>query len=152
MSRILLTYVGVVNGVKAYAPMDAEDEAAIGDSNTLVLDMKGERSKRTALQNRSMQKYWRMICERLNDSGWTKKKYYEVKEVDIGWTPESVGDDIWRGIQEAMYGHRSTSKLETHQVSKVYEIMDKHLSTTCGSDVSVPFPNIQDYIEQQLRK
>jgi hypothetical protein len=111
MPRVILTYVGEVKGVKAYAPLDAEDEKAINGMNTIVCDVKGERSKRTTLQNRAMQKYWRIICKLLNDSGWTKKKYYEVKEVDIEWTPDSVGDDIWRGIQEAMYGHRSTSKL-----------------------------------------
>ena len=138
MGRLVLVKVGERDGLPLYSPMDAEDEK-LCTSNTLVVDTKGERAKRTTLQNRSIHKYWSLICDALNNSGWTKKKYYEVKEVDIGWTPESVGDDIWRGIQEAMYQHRQTSKLETYQVSKVYEIMAKHLATTCpGIDQSFP--------------
>ena len=150
MPRIIMAYIGELNGVRAYAPLDAEDEKAIGDSNTLVLDMKGERSKRTALQNRAMHKWWSIISKKLNDAGWTKKKYYEVKEVDIDWTPESFGEDVWRGIQDAMYQHRSTSKLETDQVSKVYEVVNKHIGNTCG--VSEPFPSIDDLINMALNR
>ena len=133
-----MVYVGEVNGVAAYSPMDAEDEKAINGNNIIVCETKGERAKRTLLQNRSIHKYAAMVCEALNASGWTKKKYYEVKEVDIEWTPESVLEDIWRGIQEAMFNHRSTSKLETDQVSKVYDVMARHLANTCSINQSFP--------------
>ena len=149
--RVIFIRVGGTDELPHYAPLDADDVKACNGQNTIVADVKGERAKRTTLQNRAMQKYWRIICKLLNDSGWTKKKYYEVKEVDIDWTPDSVGDDIWRGIQEAMYGHRSTSKLEPYQVTEVHKTMDRHLSNTCGGEVSAEFPNERDYIEQQLR-
>jgi hypothetical protein len=139
MARVIFVRAGGTDDCPLYAPEDACDLKACNGQRVIVADVKGERSKRTALQNRSIHKYWSLICEALNDAGWTKKKYFQDKEVDIGWTAESIGDDIWRGIQDAMYGHRNTSKLETHQVSKVYEIMSKHLATTCpGIDQSFP--------------
>ena len=152
MARVIFVRTGGTESDPTFSLMDASDVKAVAGQNTIVADVKGERAKRTTLQNKAMQKYWRIICKLLNDSGWTKKKYYEVKEVDIDWTPDSVGDDIWRGIQEAMYGHRSTSRLEPYQVSEVYKTMARHLSNTCGGEVSAEFPNERDYIEQQLRK
>jgi len=128
MTRVIFIRVGGTDECPHYAPEDASDVKACNGQNVIVADVLGERAKRTKLQNRSIHKYWSLICDALNDAGWTKKKYFEVKEVDIDWTPESIGDDIWRGIQEAMYGHRNTSKLETHQVSKVYDNVSRHLS------------------------
>ena len=91
MSRIALVYVGEVNGVRAYAPMDAHDEAAIGDSNTLVLDMKGERCLRTELQNRSLHLYftlriWRDVQEQTLGTTSTTK----LETVDVGMIYESI--------------------------------------------------------------
>ena len=149
MPRIALQYIRTENGLRLYAPLDADD-AKICVHNILVCDVKGERAKRTLLQNKSIHKYWSIICDKLNSSGWTKKKYYEVKEVDIEWTPESVGEDIWRGIQDAMYQHRRTSKLEPGHVTKVFEVMDRHLSSTCGSDISAPFPSKDSLFDKQM--
>jgi hypothetical protein len=117
---------------KVLIPVDADLDCEGYVSVTIT------KGTRTTKQNSAIQQYWRLVSKALNDSGWTKKKYYDVKEVDIGWTPESVGDDIWRGIQEAMFQHRNTSKLEPKQVNAVYEVMAKHLSLTCR--VTTPFP------------
>ncbi len=147
MPRIALQYIRTENGMRLYSPLDAVD-AKLCTENIIVCDKKGERAKRSFLQNKSLQLYWRIICELLNSAGWTKKKYYEVKEVDVEWTPDSVGEDIWRGIQEAMYGHRRTSKLETDQVSKVCDVMNRHLANTCG--VSAEFPSKESLMNRSL--
>jgi hypothetical protein len=141
---MIFVHTGGPDNDPTFKLMDAEDVKAWGGQRVVVTDAKGERSKRTALQNRSIHKYWAIIVEKLNAAGWTKKKYYEVKEVDIEWTPESFGEDVWRGIQDAMYQHRKTSKLETEQVSRVYEVVNKHMANTCG--VSEDFPSKESLI------
>ena len=146
----MMVKVGERDGMPLYSPMDKEDVIACNDQNVIVCDAKGERAKRTHLQNRAMQKWWAIISEKLNDAGWTKKKYYEVKVVDVDWTPESFGEDVWRGIQEAMYQHRRTSKLEPAQVSKVYEVVNKHIANTCG--VSEDFPSVDSLINMALNR
>ena len=148
MADLILQLVGKKDGLPIYSPVDKSDATLIDGRAVLICDIKGERAARTVLQNRSLHLYSSLVCDELNDSGWTKKKYYEVKEVDIGWTPESVLDDIWRGIQEAMYQHRKTSKLKIEQVSEVYKRMAKHLSETCC--VTTAFPNKYRKMEEQL--
>ena len=150
MPRVIFVRVGGTDDDPRFGLLDADDVKAVNGQNTIVADVKGERAKRTALQNKAIHKYWSIICDKLNSSGWTKKKYYEAKEVDIEWTPESVGEDIWRGIQEAMYQHRRTSKLEPGHVTKVFEVMDRHLSNTCGSEISAPFPSKDSLFDKQM--
>ena len=118
------------------AVMDDLSEIPKGE---LVADLSWtDKVIRTFKQNSSIHLYWKLVCDKLNAGGWTKKKYYEVKEVDIEWTPESVGENIWRDIQDAMYQHRKTSNLETKQVDRVYANMSKHLAATLGIDQSFP--------------
>lgn len=150
MPRLILIRVGGTDSCPHYAPLDNDDLKAINGQNTIVADIPGERAKRTYLQNRSIHKWWSIMTEKLNNAGWTKKKYYEVKEVDIEWTPESFGEDVWRGIQEAMYQHRKTSKLEPAQVSKVYEVVNRHIGNTCG--VSEDFPSVDSLINMSLNR
>jgi len=148
MAELMMQLVGEKDGLPIYSPVDKNDAKLIDGRTVLICDIKGERAARTRLQNRSMHLYSSLVSKELNDSGWTKKKYYEVKEVDIGWTPESVLDDIWRGIQEAMFQHRSTSKLKTEQVSEVYDRMSRHLSEFCN--VTPGFPDKYKEMEDQL--
>lgn len=136
--RVIFVYIGELNGVKAYAPLDKEDEKAIGDKNTIVADVKGERSKRTTLQNRALHKFCSMLSEALNAAGWDMKRTL-TKQAEIPWSAETVKDFLWRPIQVAMLDKESTTKLETAEVSQVYETLNRHTSSKLG--VSVEFPN-----------
>jgi len=139
MPRILLTYVGEVNGVKAYAPMDAEDEAAIGDKTTIVCDVKGERSKRTALQNKAIHKYCSLLAQAFNDSGLDMKAVLAQKEAEVSWSMDSVKDVIWRPIQLALYPNKkSTTQLETGEVDEVYRHIARHMSEKFNINQSFP--------------
>ena len=140
MPRILLTYVGEVNGVRAYAPMDAEDEKAIGDKTTIVCDVKGERSKRTALQNKAIHKYCSLLAQAFNDSGLDMKAVLAEKEAEVSWSMDSVKEVIWKQIQVAMYPDKaSTTQLETNEVSLVYNQIARHMAVKFNIDV--PFPS-----------
>ena len=131
-----------------YILLDKDGDKAFDDREMIGVDIKGEKATRTILQNKAMRKYWDIMINLLNDAGWSKKKYYAVKEVDVDWTPDSFGEDVWRGIQEAMYQHRKTSKLETDQVSKVYDVVNAHIAKTCG--VSADFPSRDTLINMAL--
>ena len=139
MTRIILTYVGEVNGVKAYAPMDASDEAAIGDKTTIVCDVKGERSKRTAQQNKAIHKFCSLLAQAFNDSGLDMIAVLAKKEAEVSWTMESVKDVIWRPIQLALYpDKKSTTQLETNEVDEVYRHIARHMSEKFNINQSFP--------------
>lgn len=60
-------------------------------------------------------------------------------EVDIPWSAETVKDLLWRPIQIAMFNKESTTELDTHEVSEVHAVLNRHLSEKFG--ISVPFPS-----------
>ena len=139
MARVILTYVGEVNGVRAYAPMDAEDEKVINNQQTIVADVKGERAKRTTLQNKSIHKYCSLLADQFNDAGLDMVAVLKEKQTEVSWTMDGVKDVIWRSIQLAMYPDKtSTTQLETHEVSKVYEQIARHMASRFNINQAFP--------------
>jgi hypothetical protein len=55
------------------------------------------------------------------------------------WTEGKVKALIWHKVQKMQLDIDSTTKLDTEQVSKVYEVINRHTSSTFG--VSVVFPS-----------
>jgi len=96
--------------------------------------------QRTLRQNRSIHLFCEMLAEGLNDAGYDMKRVFEVKTVDVPWTKESVKACLWKPIQDAMFEVESTAKLERTQVSKVYEVLNRHITSNFG--VHVPFPEV----------
>jgi hypothetical protein len=128
-------------------PMDALPN--IEDGQVMVCDIStSEKAVRTAKQNRSVWLYGTKVANKLNDGGITKQVYFEKKSVDCEWTPDSVVEDIWREIQFAMYNHRNTSKLNTEQVSKVYEQVARILAENFNVDQE--FPSLDTLMSQML--
>jgi len=79
-----------------------------------------------------------MLAESLNNAGLDVKKTMR-HDVEIPWTESLIKELIWRKVQEAMFDIKSTAKLDTAQVSEVYETINRHISSTFG--VNVIFPN-----------
>jgi len=57
----------------------------------------------------------------------------------VPWSQESVKEDLWRPIQQAMFKIKSTTQLNTSQVSEVHRVLDNWTATELG--VSLPFPS-----------
>jgi len=137
MPRILLQYIKTENGLRLYAPMDAED-AKVCVKDIIVCDVKGERAKRTLLQSRSIHKYCDMVATLFNAAGLDMLAVLKVKKVSVEWTMLSVKDVLWRSIQRAMFNKESTTQLETHEVSQVHAVMARHLAENFNIDQSFP--------------
>lgn len=128
MSTLILECVGKLNGREVYAPIDSEGEKLIDGQLVIACDIKSGKAKRTTLQNASIHLYGSLVAQAMNDGGITKKIYFDAKQVDCEWTRESVIEDVWREIQNALYDHRKTSKLDRDQVSKVYDQVSRILA------------------------
>ena len=62
--------------------------------------------------------------------------------VEVEWTQDSVKNLIWRPIQLALYPSvKSTAKLKSHEVTKVYEMMHNSLAKRSKNNVYVLFPS-----------
>lgn len=150
--RVILVYVGEINGVKAYAPLDKDDEKAIEGKETLVCEMKSNKIARTELQNRSIHLYFTMLCDALNNAGMdmvaTMKRL--SANAAIPWSAHAIKERLWRPVQISTYGKESSTKLNTDEISVVYEALNNVTSSKLG--VSVPFPDRFTQMYEQLNK
>lgn len=105
--------------------------------------MEGQEQKRTEAQNNAMHLWFQQLADALNAAGWDMKK---VIHVDIPWSPYSVKENLWRPVQEALYGKRSTTELATDEVSKIYEVINREIGNRTG--VTVAFPSIDELFAQ----
>ena len=138
MAKLIMVWAGKINGVDCYAPLDADAEKIINGQHTIVCEAKGERSKRTTLQNAALHKYCSLLAEALNDGGYDMRRVIKP-ELEIPWNSDTVKEHLWKSIQWAMLKKKSTTKLETGEVSRVYETLSRHMSGKFG--VTVPFPD-----------
>ena len=142
MTRLILARVGERDGLPLYQPMDAEDVAVCNNNNILVVEAKGERSKRTSLQNRSIHKYCGLLAKAFNDGGLDMVKVLEQKNAEVSWSMDAVKDVIWKPIQLALFPDKpSTTQLETHEVTKVYEQIARHMASRFNINQSFPNRN-----------
>ena len=141
MARVIFVRVGGSDDDPRYGLRDAEDVKAANGAAVIVADVKGERSKRTTLQNRSIHKYCGLLASKFNDAGFDMLTVLTVKS-STSWTMDSVKDVIWRSVQVAMFPDKtSTTQLETNEVSQVYEQIAKHISTNFNINQSFPSRN-----------
>jgi len=93
--------------------------------------------QRSLTQNASMHLYCTHLADALNDGGFDFRTV--IKDgIAVNWTPDLVKDYMWRPIQKAITGHDSTTKPERHQYSKIYEELNRHVSSKLG--IFVPWP------------
>lgn len=121
-------------------PMSQEDMKKFNsfkEGDIYCVDIK-KQDQRTLAQNRSIHLFCTMLADALNSAGLDVEKTMKA-EVSIPWSDVLVKELIWRCVQQAMFDIKSTTRLNTKQVSQVYETINRHLSTAHG--VGVPFPS-----------
>lgn len=109
-------------------------------------------TKRSESQNKAMHLYFTMLADELNGAGLDMKHVLKPS-VEISWTKENVKEYIWKPIQKALKLKDSTSKLDTKEVSMVWEIINRHFGTKFG--IHVPFPTeeqTQEYLNSIQKK
>lgn len=109
----------------------------------LTVTIEKETNRRTKKQNNALHLYFQLLADALNDAGWDMRKLLKT-DIDIPWTDEAVKDFIWKSIQSTMFKKGHTRDLNTDEVSKVYDVVDRFVGEKTG--VHVPFPSIEDVI------
>lgn len=106
---------------------------------------------RTAKQNSSLHKYCEKLAEALNEAGLDMRKVLKP-EIDIPWTKYSVKDQLWRPIQQAMFGKASTTKPTTKEYQEIYKVLDHHMAAKHGVSVDWPCKESQMAESMGLRE
>lgn len=96
---------------------------------------------RTTQQNKALHVYFRLLADTLNEAGLDQRKVLKPS-IDIPWDAKSIKEQLWRPIQNAQIHKKSTKDLETTEIDKIYDTLNRHLSEKFG--VSVPFPSEEE--------
>lgn len=102
-----------------------------------MTDKEEEEKQRTKLQNKALHKYFELLAESLNAAGYDMRKTLR-HDIEIAWTPAAIKEHLWRGLQIAMTEKVSTADLNTKEITKVYDELNKHLGEKLK--IHVPFP------------
>ena len=92
----------------------------------------------TGTQRNSVYLYCDLLANNLNDRGLDMVSTLQ-SGVEIPWCKDSVKKHIWAKIQQTKYENKSVNQLKTHEVSVIYDVINRHLSDKFG--VHVPFPS-----------
>ena len=103
-------------------------------------DIRKDAKQRTDQQRKAIEVYCRILAEILNDAGLDQPVVLGkmLEGVELPWDQEKVKNDIWRVIQQALLGKKSTTNLTREEVSEVYDTVNRWTSEALG--VSVMFP------------
>lgn len=113
------------------------------DFKTRIVDIVNVKETRSSLQNRSLHKYFSLLAEELNNSGYDMRKTIK-QDIDISWSGLSIKEYLWRPIQKVFLQEQSTTKLKKGDVDKIYDILNKTIGERTG--VYVPFPCVDNML------
>lgn len=105
--------------------------------------------QRTTQQNRALHVLFRLLAETLNENGLDMRRTLKP-QIEISWDGRSVKEYLWRPIQSAQLGKKSTTELTTVEIDKVFDTINKHLGEKFG--LHVPFPSIDEILLKQYNK
>ena len=94
--------------------------------------------KRTNRQNRALHVYFQELSNSLNAAGLDMRTVLKPG-VQIPWNEKTIKSHLWKPIQKAMLEKESTTELDSAEISKVYEVLNRHLGEMFG--FSIPFPS-----------
>jgi hypothetical protein len=102
------------------------------------MKLEKKEKQRTLAQNNAIHLWFNQLAEALADAGYDVK---QVIRVEIPWTEYMVKELLWRPVQKALYGKRSTTELTTAEVTRIYDVINKTIGERIH--VFVPFPSLE---------
>jgi len=109
----------------------------------VIITIEKKINRRTLKQNNALHLFFQLLSDELNASGLDMKEVLK-KDIEISWTLENIKEYLWRPIQIALLKKKSTTKLTTDEIDKVYNTLNKHLGEKFG--LHIPFPSEEDII------
>ena len=104
--------------------------------------------QRTLTQNAALHVLFSLLADELNGAGLDMRKTLKPT-VDIHWDADTVKNFLWRPIQKAQLGKTSTTELNTVDIDKVFETLNRHLGEKFG--LQVDFPSVETIMFKQLK-
>jgi hypothetical protein len=127
-----------VTNLEEFDIMVEEMRAGYIANQRLTCIIEDEEQYRTSQQNKALHVFCSLLAKALNEVGLDMQKTLATA-ASIPWSGDSIKESVWRPVQIAMFKKKSTTSLSSKQVSKVYEVINRHMGENHG--VSMPFPH-----------
>ena len=102
------------------------------------MEFLSEDKKMTRQQQEALHVWFTLLAQELNEAGLDLMQTLR-HDVEIPWSPILVKELIWRKVQITMVDKVSTTELNTKEIDKIYEVVNRHLGEKFG--LHVPFPS-----------
>ncbi len=108
---------------------------------TVTIEKK--KKQRTPTQNASFHLWCEVLAGAFNLAGIDKRQVFEKmkKGIEIPWTKESVKEDFFKPIMEAVTGKKSTTELTTKEISEVVDIINHEFLSKRFNGMRVEWPS-----------
>lgn len=100
------------------------------------------KKKRTNDQNSSIWLFCTWISILFNDSG---EMYMAPMQIEIPWTKDLVMEIYWRPLQKQLFKKKSTTELNTNEVSPIADAIIMHMA---NKGYNIEFPNWQSFLNK----
>ncbi len=107
---------------------------------------KTKERQRTGQQNRSLHLYFTFVAGILVENNIDMKLLLQ-DGIDIPPTPTNVKEVLWRPIQVAQLGKKSTTQLTTKEIDQIFDTVNRHIAK---HGVHIPFPSIKSMTDKLL--
>lgn len=110
------------------------------------IDMVNPRNTRTDQQRKSIELYCKLMSKALNDGGFDFSDFSRAIEhngTTIPWDHDGrlFKEHVWRRVQRAMLDKESTTELNSDEVSRVYDVINRKFIEMTNRGISIQFPN-----------
>lgn len=121
-----------------------EAEKIIQKKYPEAVNIKRIKDYRTLQQNSALHLWFQQLADELNDKGFDMRLFVK-KDINIEWSGQSIKEYLWRPLQKAKFGKKSTTQLfKTGEIDEIYDIINKEvIERTKGWAVCPPFPSDQ---------
>lgn len=102
--------------------------------------------QRTAQQNKALHVYFGLIADRLSAAGYDLNQVLAKNPVAVPCTPYNIKELFWKPIMKAQLGKESTTEMDTADIDKIYETVNRFLAQEFG--ISEPWPSIEEIINK----
>lgn len=111
-----------------------------------MMSHSNEDKQRTLKQNRALHLMFTQLADELNDHGLDMRKTLKP-EIDIPWSGKTIKEYLWRPIMKAQLNIESTTEMNTKDIDKVFDTINKHLAEKFGLEIE--FPSIESLLMKE---
>ena len=107
--------------------------------------------QRTEAQSNALHLWFRQVAQAMDEKHIDMQALMEAKKVSVPVTENVVKEIIWQPIQAVMIGEKRTTKLSSDEVSKVFDVLNRHFAENFDG-LHVPFPSMDEQLNSSRVK